>query len=194
MSKGPKDAPAVVTYGDYEVITPPHKLHKAVTLTSVPGDDPVARAEQALAQLAGEFSTWMNSECDRLDAARQAVDALGFTAKTREALFHAAHDIKGQAATFGYPAVAGAAESLCRLIEHSPDLTQVPAALIDQHVAAIRAIVRENARPEAAEIATVLTKRLRDVTAEFLRRENAHRPEYLDGILGPALGPTDQGF
>jgi HPt (histidine-containing phosphotransfer) domain-containing protein len=193
MSKATKETPAVVTYGDHEVITPPNKLRKALTLAAEAGDDPVARAEQALAQLAGEFSTWMNSECERLDAARHAVDEQGFTPKTREALFHAAHDIKGQGATFGYPTVAGAAESLCRLIEHSPDLTQVPISLVDQHVDAIRAIVRENHRAEANDIATILTKRLRDVTAAFLRRENAHRPDYIDSILGPALVPGEQG-
>ena len=31
----------------------------------------------------------------------------GFTAANKDALFHAAHDLKGEAATFGYPAVAG---------------------------------------------------------------------------------------
>jgi HPt (histidine-containing phosphotransfer) domain-containing protein len=191
MSKAAKETPAVVTYGDHEVITPPNKLRKALIAPAEAADDPVARAEQALAQLSGEFSTWMNSECERLDGARHAVDKAGFTPKTQEALFHAAHDIKGQAATFGYPTVAGAAESLCRLIEHSPDITQVPISLVDQHVDAIRAIVRENHRAEAGQIAAVLTKRLRDVTAEFLRRENAHRPDYLESILGPALAPGE---
>ncbi|MGC3956684.1 MAG: Hpt domain-containing protein [Verrucomicrobiota bacterium] len=45
---------------------------------------------------------------------------------TRDELFHAAHDIKGDAATFGYPSAAPIAESLCRLIEHTPDLAQDP--------------------------------------------------------------------
>ncbi len=35
----------------------------------------------------------------------------------REALFRAAHDIKGQAATLGFPLAAAVADSLCRLIE-----------------------------------------------------------------------------
>lgn len=189
MAKGNNETPVVATYGDHEVITPPHKLRKAVGKPSAVMDDPVARAEQALAQLSGEFTTWMNDECERLDAARHAVAASGFNAKTRQALFHAAHDIKGQAATFGYPAVEGAAESLCRLIEHSPDLNRVPIALVEQHVNAVRAIIRENTRPDAAAVAAQLTTTLRTVTDEFLRRENAHRPDYLDDILGPPLAP-----
>jgi HPt (histidine-containing phosphotransfer) domain-containing protein len=189
MAKDKNETPVVATYGDHEVITPPHKLRKAVGKASAVMDDPVARAEQALAQLSGEFTTWMNDECDRLDRARHAVAASGFNAKTRQALFHAAHDIKGQAATFGYPAAEGAAESLCRLIEHSPDLDRVPISLVEQHVNAVRAIIRENTRPDAAAIAAQLTTTLRTVTDEFLRRENAHRPDYLDDILGPPLAP-----
>lgn len=194
MAKTKNETPVVSSYGDHEVITPPHKLRKAVGKPSAAMDDPVARAEAALAQLSGEFSSWMNTECERLDEARHGVARSGFNAKTQEALFHAAHDIKGQAATLGYPAVEGAAESLCRLIEHSPDLARVPMALIDQHVDAIRAIIREHTRPHAAELAARLTKTLREVTEDFLRRENAHRPDYLDSILGPPLAPGEHGF
>ena len=77
-------------------------------------------------ELSSEFSSWMDSECERLDAARRDVKAKGFTKATRDALFHAAHDIKGQAATFGYPLVASPADSLCRLIEHTPDMNRIP--------------------------------------------------------------------
>ena len=87
----------------------------------------------------------MVSECERLDTARHQVKAIGFNKDTRDALFHAAHDIKGEAATFGYPDVAASADSLCRLIEHTPDATRIPIALVDQHVDAIRAIIRESA-------------------------------------------------
>lgn len=187
------EKPAVTTYADYEVITPPNPLRQAVALVdpSAPADDPVARAEQALAQLSPEFSGWMDSECERLDLARHQVKAKGFTKKTQEDLFHAAHDIKGEAATFGFPAVAAAADSLCRLIEHTPDVTKIPSSLVDQHVDAVRAIIREYARSDAKEVAAVLTKRLREVTDEFLTHENRDRPDYLDGIVGPSLVPGE---
>ena len=67
--------PDVITYGDHEVITPDtSKLRKLVSQVDDADDfDPVARAEQALAQLSGEFGSWMDSECDRLDRARRVV-------------------------------------------------------------------------------------------------------------------------
>ncbi|MEA2975732.1 MAG: hypothetical protein QOF19_1252 [Alphaproteobacteria bacterium] len=187
------EKPTVTTYADYEMIMPPNKLRKAVAKMdpSIPAEDPVARAEHALSQLSSEFSGWMNSECERLDEARGQVKAKGFNKEAHEELFHAAHDIKGEAATLGFPAVAAAADSLCRLVEHSPDLAKIPLSLIDKHVDAIRAIVREYARSDAVEVAAVLTKRLRVVTDEFLARENRHRPDYLHSILAPPLVPGE---
>ena len=191
MTKRKRLKPSVATYGDYEMITPPNPLRMAVSQVSGKDakDDPVARAEEALSQLSSEFSSWMDAECDRLDVARREVKAKGFIKTTREALFHAAHDIKGEAATFGYPFVAASADSLCRLIEHTPDVTRIPHSLIDQHVDAVRAIIREKARPDIAQIADALTKRLREVTDEFLAHENRDRPEVLEDILAPPLAP-----
>jgi CheY-like chemotaxis protein len=143
------------------------------------------------AKLSDEFSNWMDAECRRLDRARHQVKAVGFTKATCEVLFLAAHDIKGEAATFGYPWIAALADSLCRLVEHTPDMTRIPLALVDQHVDAVRAIFRESARPDVATLADALAHRLREVTDEFLAHENRERPDYLDGILAPPLAPGE---
>jgi HPt (histidine-containing phosphotransfer) domain-containing protein len=191
MAKKKEDAPAVTTYADHEVITPPHRLRHLVSPASKDDHDPVARAEQALAKLSPEFASWMDTECARLDTARKQVQAQGLNDKTRELLFHAAHDIKGEAATFGYPQAAGIAESLCRLIEHTPDRARIPVGLIDQHVDAVRAIIREHARPDAEEIGASLIARLRNVTDEFLLQENKDRLDEMDGILSPPIVPGE---
>jgi hypothetical protein len=186
-----KNTAAVTTFGDHEVITPEDKLRKAVSPKApVPDeDDPVTRAEKALAELSTEFASWMQSECDRLDKARHAVLNGGFTKPNIEALFHAVHDIRGEAATFGFPAVAAAADSLCRLIEYTPDPTRIPIKLVDQHVDAVRAIFHEYARSDAKYLAAMLTKRLREVTDEFLIHENRGQPDVIEQITGPSLAP-----
>jgi HPt (histidine-containing phosphotransfer) domain-containing protein len=189
MSRRKDDSPSVATYADHEVITPPHELRKAVAAATDVIDDPVARAEAALAELSSEFGTWMEAECTRLEAARQDIRRGGVTEKTHEALFHAAHDIKGEAGTFGYPAVAGVADSLCRLVEHTPEISRIPMELIDRHVDAIRAITREYGRIDLLAVAGELTRRLREVTDEFLIRENSFRPDYLENIFAPPLAP-----
>jgi chemotaxis protein histidine kinase CheA len=161
------DLPAVKSFADHEVITPPNKLKGAVG-RAIDGDDPVARAEAALAQLSSEFSSWMNDECEQLDQARHNVRQNGMTAQPREALFRSAHDIKGQAATLGFPLVAAVAESLCRLIEETHEPARIPLDLVDQHVDAVRAIIREHGRPHAEAVAAQLTRTLRQVCEEFI--------------------------
>ena len=191
MPQRPPRAPDTVAYSDHEVITPDHEPLREVLVPGAPGDeDPVSRAERALVKLSADFSNWMIDDCERLDAARNEVRAVGLTEQKRETLFHAADDIKGNAATLGFSEAAGIADSLCRLLEHTPDIDRIPIPLVDQHVDAIRAIVREHGRNDIGTMAVLLTARLRQVTEEFLRHENRHRPEYLRMMESPSLTPS----
>ena len=184
--------PDILTYGDHEVITPDtRKLRRAVSAARPGDDDPVARAEQALAQISNEFATWMDEECTRIDTARQRVKSEGLNKESRQELFLAAHDVKGDSGTFGFPLVSPAADSLCRLLEHSPDMKRIPMSLIDQHVEAVRAIVREYSRADIADIAAALTRKLRQVTDEYLMAENRHRPDTLKAIISPSVAPSE---
>lgn len=187
MTQSHSETPNVATFADHDVIVPPHKLNTRVVMVTgqdtSPALDAIARAEAALARLSSEFTGWMKAECDRLDAMRVRVRTDGLSGNARDDFFRAAHDIKGQAATFGYPLAAAAAESLCRLLEHAPDQTRIPPALIDQHVDGVRAIIREDVREAGNSIARALARRLRLVSDEFLVHENRHRPRYLAAIM-----------
>src|SRR5438309_3301286 len=167
-----KDKPGTVqiaTFADHHVITQPNPLRKVLRRVAEKDlDDPVARAEKALARLSGEFKNWMDAETDRLAAAHAAILKDGFTSATREELFRAAHDIKGDAATFGYPSAAAAADSLCRIIEHAPELARVPSNLIAHHINAIQAIVHERTRLYTVSVAGELSRELRGVADEYL--------------------------
>jgi len=189
----PRKPPAdikVETFADHQVISQPNPLRKMVRYAEENEvDDPVARAEKALAGLSGEFDDWMRIECDRLANAHAAMQRDGLNAENREELFRAAHDIKGDAATFGYPTAAAAAESLCRIIEHAPDLAQVPGDLILHHVNAIQAIYREQSRIDAVGMADELSKKLRGVADEYLIHVNRDRPEHLEAIMSPSIVP-----
>ena len=106
----------IKSFADHHVITQPNPLRKV--LRRVPEedlDDPVARAEKALADLSGEFKNWMVVESDRLAAAYASVLKDGFNDITSEELFRAAHDIKGDAATFGWARNAGVSSSRRRI-------------------------------------------------------------------------------
>lgn len=192
MARSKPAKPDVITYGDHEVITPDTRhLRKSVRPARPDEPDPVANAERALAEIAGEFTDWMRDECERLDAARRRVRDRGLSKETRQELFLAAHDVKGHSVSFGFPEAVPAADSLCRLLEHAPDLNKIPLAIVDQHVDAVRAIVREHARSDIRTMAAVLCNRLRQVTDEFLIRENRHRPEVLKALASPSLAPNE---
>ena len=192
MASGKTAKPDVLTYGDHEMITPDTTRLRRMLRPAVPGEpDPVDLAEQALAAISGDFSTWMHDECDRLDAARRKVKEQGLKKSTRQELFLAAHDIKGDSGTLGYPEVSPTAESLCRLLEHAPDLAKIPMSIIDQHVDAVRAIVREHTRPDVSRIAAALTGKLRKVTDEFLIKENRDRPEVLKTLQSTEVAPSE---
>jgi HPt (histidine-containing phosphotransfer) domain-containing protein len=190
-----KDKPAALqieTFADHHVITQPNPLRKVLRRVAEKDlDDPVARAEKALAGLSGEFKNWMAIESQRLAAAYAAILKNGFSDLASQELFRAAHDIKGDAATFGFPSAAAAADSLCRIIEHAPDLGAVPPQLIAHHINAIQAIVEERTRLDTVTTASELSRKLRGVADEYLMQVNRDRPEHLEAILAPSLVPAD---
>jgi HPt (histidine-containing phosphotransfer) domain-containing protein len=192
MAKEKPKALQIETFADHHVITQPNPLRKVLRHVGDSNlDDPVARAEKALAGLSGEFKNWMTVEADRLAVAHAAVVKHGFTKLAREELFRAAHDIKGDAATFGFPAAGATAESLCRIIEHAPNLNEVPSDLIVHHINAIQAIVRERTKLDTVSTASELSRQLRGFADEFLAYANRDRPEHLEAILAPSIVPAD---
>jgi HPt (histidine-containing phosphotransfer) domain-containing protein len=192
MAKEKPGTIQIESFADHHVITQPNPLRKVLRRVAANDlDDPVARAEKALAGLSGEFKNWMTIEADRLSAAHGAILKNGFTSLTREELFRAAHDIKGDAATFGFPSAGAAAESLCRIIEHAPDLDHVPSDLIAHHINAIQAIVRQRSKLDTASMASELSRQLRGVADEYLTHANRDRPEHLEAILAPSIAPGE---
>jgi chemotaxis protein histidine kinase CheA len=182
----------VQAFASHHVITQPNPLRKVLRRVEEKDmDDPVGRAERALADLSGEFKQWMMIEARRLADAYAAVQRHGFGDQARDELFRAAHDIKGDGATFGHPSAAAVAESLCRIIEHAPDLEKVPAELLSHHVSAIQAIVHENTSLDRLSIGSELSRRLRKVADEYLAHVNRDRPEHLEAILAPSIVPAE---
>jgi len=186
----------VKAFATHQVITQPNPLRKLLRGVEDKDldkdlDDPVARAEQALAGLSGEFKDWMADEVNRLSTSYAAIRNDGFTKDRRDELFRAAHDIKGDAATFGFPVAADIAESLCRVIEHAPDFEKVPAELFTHHINAILAIVHDNTRLDSLTVSSELSRRLRKVADEYLAHVNRDRPEHLEAVLAPSIAPAE---
>lgn len=156
-----------------EFLNPDNSLNRKAVIPGAPGIDyeAIERAEQALSQLSASFNSWMVEECQNLSAARDNIRKNGPNRTSLDKLFHVAHDIKGQAATLGYPLAAGPATSLCNLLYDIPRPERAPQSLIDQHVDAICAIVRKNIQDVEHKTTVEISRRLTIVTNDFLRQE-----------------------
>lgn len=191
MAKAKASTIQVTAYPDHQVINQPNPLRQALRrATHKDRDDPIARAEAALAGLAGEFTSWMTSEADRLSAAYAAIQQHGFNEATTSELFRAAHDIKSDGVTFGYPSASVAAQSLCRIIEHAPRLDAVPPDLFAHHINAIQAIVHDHTKLDSVVVAEELSKGLRKIAEDYLLEVNGDRFIPIETIaLAPSIVP-----
>ncbi|WP_375163900.1 Hpt domain-containing protein [Phenylobacterium sp.] len=127
----------------------------------------IAKAEAALKSLSGNFAQWLNDEVAKLEAARQAVRADGVTADTMETLYLRAHDLKGLGATYGFPLITRIAGLLCRLIDDKAKRTDAPMPLIDAHIDAIKAAVRDDIKDVEHPIGKALVQELERRVAEL---------------------------
>ncbi len=129
--------------------------------------DVVARAEAALKALSGQFARWLQDEIDKLDAARLAVNLEGLTGTAGEALYTRAHDLKGLGGTYEFPIVTRAAASLCRVVDSAQIRAAAPVSLVDSHINAIKAMIRDGIKSDDHPIGQAMVQSLEDQVAEF---------------------------
>jgi chemotaxis protein histidine kinase CheA len=154
-----------------EIFMPPNMLKAKVGGAGAnAGLDAAAikRGEAAMESLKSEFCEWLTSDVARLVESREQFAATP-SPERRAKLFRAAHDLKGQAETFGYPLIARMAASLTKLLDEIGLARAVPLGLADAHVAAIRIVFRDKitnaADPTASALAAELEARVREALA-----------------------------
>lgn len=154
----------------YEVIET-RELSHAIGDRNAPAFDPevLARAEKALEELSEEFPGWIREETARLCDCYQAL--LGSVPPDDDivnAFYRSAHDLRGEAATLGFPLAGEVASSICGIMEAARENNEeLPVSMIGHHVDAVRAIVREEPA-EGNDTADELVEQLRRIGDEFL--------------------------
>ncbi len=143
-----------------EIITPPNMLKVKVGGKLGFNADAVNRAESALDCLSSEFDDWLEREIETLESARDAARRDGLMAEAGETLYLKAHDLKGMGVTYGYPIVTRLGDSLSRLLETPPRRQAAPFALVDAHVKAIRAAVRDEIKSDEDAVSQALAGEL----------------------------------
>lgn len=128
----------------------------------------IAKAEAALKGLSSQFGEWLQDELNKLDAAREAIRTQGAGRATIDQLFTRAHDLKGLGATYEFPLVTRIAGSLCKLLGEGDGRVSTPLPLVDAHINAIKAAVRDNVRDSDNPVGAALAGELEHHTADYL--------------------------
>jgi len=164
---------------EYQVIKVKNTLGKKALVPGNPADAierATRKAESAVHQLSAQFPAWMQGESNRLHGVRLELADKGHSLELIDRLFTCSHDIKGQAQTFGYPVAGVIGKLLCDLIERAPDPSQIPLAVIDQHVDTIRAIVRHDIKGDGNAQTTNIIEGLNVLVHTTLKKITAAKP------------------
>ena len=152
------------------VIDPREAGHRPPKLTQpVFSEEALARADKTLEAMSGSFERWLDADSAKLQAARLGAAEAGWSDAALDALWRAAHDLKGMGGTYGYPLVTQLAASLCRLTETEAGKSAARAnpALVDAHVDGLRAAVRDriasDAHPVGRALVQMLEAKVRDL-------------------------------
>jgi len=151
-----------------QVIRPPNTLRLKVG-GGFGGIDAnaIAKAEAALKAMSSQFGQWLQDEVTKLDAAQAGIRAKGLNVETAEELYFRAHDLKGLGTTYQFPLVTRLAGSLCRLLDEPGKRAEAPVLLIDAHIDAIRAVVRDGIQTDEHPTGRVLAETLESRVSDF---------------------------
>lgn len=123
--------------------------------------DALARAEQALERLSGDYLTWVEADAASLRAALAELAAHpSDISDVLWRMFRIAHDVKGQATTFGYPLVTEIGRRLCHLIESRPQPQPDDIALLSRHVEALAEVITCRLTGDGGEAGRRILERL----------------------------------
>lgn len=108
------------------------------------------RAEAAIAALSQKHDTWAQNDLDALREAWNAASRNAHLDGHLNEVQRTAHNLMGMAKTYGHPAMARLAASLCKLLKSGRANNQL--ALINLHVEACRAAYFEGTKTDGAEM------------------------------------------
>lgn len=151
-----------------QVIRPPNALKAKVGGGFGIDAGAIARAEEALKAMSNQFGQWLQDEITKLDKAQADIREKGYTPETAEGLYFRAHDLKGLGSTYQYPLVTRMAGSLCKMLDDPAKRMSAPMMILDAHIDAIRAVVRDQIQTDDHPTGRILAEALEARVREHL--------------------------
>jgi chemotaxis protein histidine kinase CheA len=128
--------------------------------------DRLAQAEAAINALKDEYAQQLRIDADQLQKMFASVDPQSPDSAALEGLFGVAHNLKGQAGSFGYDLVTSIAASLCDLIRgQNGQVGRRAYKVIGQHVQVLGRVVDKGIVGDGGDTGQKIVQSLRDLCA-----------------------------
>ena len=141
----------------FELIELPNTLKDKV---GAGGFDPIAlrRADVVIEEMGEQYELRLQAEVAALDETYRTMRRSN--AIDVDSLFAAAHKLRGEAGTFGYPLVSAIGNTLARYLDQRPRLDAAACEIVGSHVNALRAVVGRKVKGDGGEIGAQLVQGL----------------------------------
>ncbi len=135
------------------IIEPPDTLKSKVSGSGAVSAEMLARADDAIAELAVEYPDLAKQDVDALaEMVEKAAADPEQRAQWLEQIFEASDEIRGLGAMFNYPLVTSIADSLCSITEHSETFDDRGVEIARSHLEAMHAVIANRVTGEANEV------------------------------------------
>ena len=153
-----------------KIVTPPNTLKSKVVVGGPKAVDPAAleRAEEAIANLAGDYLDWVQEDLKKLEEGLDALKASdGDDKDLLGAMFRIAHEIKGQGGSFGYDLMTRIGNQLCHFVENLAEAGPPEVEVIGLHVDALKLVIAKRMRGDGGQAGQALLRGLEQVVSKI---------------------------
>ncbi len=123
----------------------------------------LAMAEAAVSAMKDGYKEQLQADAKQLSSIWKAIDPANPGVERMDALFDIAHNLKGQAGTFGYDLVTSVADSLCELLLNEGARSEKMKA-VGQHVSALNRIVDNGISGSGGEVGAKILQALQTLS------------------------------
>ena len=127
----------------------------------------LARAEQAIADLGGEYLDWVQEDLKKLEDGFNALKASdGVGQELIGVIFRVAHEIKGQGGSFGYDLMTLIGNQLCHFVEELAEAGPSEVEVIGLHLDALKLVMAKQMRGDGGRAGQALLQGLEKVVSK----------------------------
>ncbi|MBM3557237.1 MAG: hypothetical protein FJX47_16985 [Alphaproteobacteria bacterium] len=151
------------------LVRPPRHIRQRVGASGGPDlKDAVAQATKAIEPFSKNFLEQIRGDIARLNTILRVIEHRAEEiGRHRSSLFAIAHELRGQAGTFGYPLATAVADTFYKYLDHRDSLEPEDAKLVTLQIHALLAVFREDIQGSGGAIGDELRALLEKLIARL---------------------------